>query len=387
VRLYGLLEGTLLGATNTSSNGAGSIGMPVSWFSGNRWGLDMRQRLSAPAPEGQKTPSNELNLIAKLESEFELPSGNMDTPGVLFNRDAWLGFESPAFGKFTIGRQNALPRDVAQTWGDPYGSSKISTNEGGFSNVNSFKQMIYYAGGGNGANGQGDTRYDAALVWKKLFPSGWFLAAGYNFGDGNGPGGPNGSGPIPGAYFNKGSSIAGGIGYNAQHFNFTGFYTSSNVLVADTIGTSNVGHQDSSFGIGGNYDGGLFRLNLGYMYYTGDQGAVLGRRFDNAWTVSTKISPTKRYDYEFGLQEFYAHNAAVNAKGYVLRPYIDATGATSTVSGSRFSPYWSFIMHPVPNVDLYLVGDDLLTGGNYLDSRANGSKHLNEYGSGVRFKF
>jgi hypothetical protein len=41
----------------------------------------------------------------------------------------------------------------------------------------------------------------------------------------------------------------------------------------------------------------------------------------------------------------------------------------------------------MPNIDLYLAGDDLLTGGDYLDGRAHGFKHENELASGVRYKF
>jgi predicted porin len=385
VRLYGLIEPTLFGGSNFSKTGGSQIGIPVSWFSGNRWGLDVTQKVGAN-PEGKPQPDNKIDLIAKLESEFELASGNMDTPGVLFNRDAWVGMQSKAFGKLTVGRQDTLPRDVAGNWGDPYGTAELTTNEGNFTNVNDFKQLIFYMSGGNGAGGQGDTRYDSAIVWKKVYKTGLFLAGAYNFGDANGPGGPNGSGPISGAEFNRGSSEAIGVGFNAGHFHPDVFYTTVNVLSAKTIGGDNIGFQDQSLGIGGNYDWGRYRLNAGYIWYTGDQGS-LGQRKDDAWTTSFKYAPTKRIDYELGLQEFYAHNAAVNAAGYVLRPFVDFTGATTTISGTRFTAYGSVIFHPITNIDMYLAGDDLLTGGGYLDSRANGFKHQVETATGVRYKF
>jgi predicted porin len=383
VRLYGLIEPTIVNQTNTSKSGVSSTGIPVSWFSGNRWGLDINQKVGSA--EGAQSPSR-LDLIAKLESEFEFASGNMDTPGVLFNRDAWLGVQSKTFGKLTIGRQDTLPRDVAANWGDPYGTAEITTNEGNFTNVNNFKQLIFYMSGGNGAGGQGDTRYDSAIVWKKLYNSGLFLAAAYNFGDANGPGGPNGSGPIPGAQFNRGSSAALGAGYNLGHFHPNVFYTTTNVLSAKTIGADNLGFQDQSVGFGGNYDWGKYRLNAGYIYYSGDQGA-LGHRYDKAWTTSGRFAPTKYNDYELGVQEFYAQNAAVNAAGYVLRPFTDFTASTATISGTRFTVYGSVFFHPLPNIDMYLAADDLLTGGGYLDGRANGFKHQVETASGVRYKF
>src|SRR5215470_7921514 len=151
VVLYGIIEATFGHQTNVDALGHTSTGLNVSWFSGNRWGIYGTQKLFSDYG---------INFIARMESEFELPSGNMDTPGVLFNRDAWVGFEGPSLGKFTVGRQNTLPRDVANIWGDPYGDSKLSTKEGGFTNNNNFKQLIFYTSGGNGAGGQGDTRYD-----------------------------------------------------------------------------------------------------------------------------------------------------------------------------------------------------------------------------------
>ncbi|MDP9105379.1 MAG: porin [Candidatus Eremiobacteraeota bacterium] len=385
-RLYGLIEATTIGVTHTTAAGAPAIGMNTPWFSGSRWGLDVSQRLYTPV-EGQPAPNNKLDFIAKLESEFELPSGNMDTAGVLFNRDAWVGIQSKAFGKLTVGRQNALPRDVAQIWGDAYGGSSNSLNEGGFTNTNNFKQLIFYASGGNSAKGQGDTRYDQAIVWKKLTDGGFFASLAYNFGDMNGPGGPNGSAPIPGAEFNKGSSVAGGLGFNGRYFHGSAFYTTNNVLEPKTIAATNIGHQAQSGGIGGNYDWTKLRLNAGMMWYTGDQG-VNGRRYDQAWTLSTKIAPSKMFDYELGVQEFIAHNAAVNGSGYVLRPFRDGTVVTKPpINGTRFTLYGSLIAHPVPNLDLYFAADDLLTGGKYLDGAGNGFRHVNEYATGARFKF
>ena len=377
VLLYGLLEPTLGYTTNVDAKGRTTIGLNTSWFSGNRWGIFVKQKLF---------PEDNFNLLARLESEFELPSGNMDTPGVLFNRDAWVGFESPELGKFTVGRQNTLPRDVANIWGDPYGDSKLTTNEGGFTNVNNFKQLIFYTGGGNGANGQGDTRYDQGFVWKKVFDNGLYLGAAFNFGDGNGPGGPNGSGPIPGASFDKGSTEAVAVGYNAGQFHVSAFYTRANVLEIPTIGTTNVGHIHQSAGVGGNWDGGLVRLDAGYIHYTADQG-VFGTRTDDVVTVSTKIAPSKLYDFELGWQDFFAKNAALTGAGYTFVPFKDATAAVGTGTGTRMTTYASAIYHPIPNVDVYVAGDHLKTTGGYSASQAHQHDTADEVVTGVRYKW
>ncbi len=377
VLLYGIIEPTLGYVTNVDKAGHSTVGLNVSWFSGNRWGLFVTQKMF---------PEYGFNLLAKMESEFELPSGNMDTPGVLFNRDAWVGFESPLLGKFSVGRQNTLPRDVANIWADPYGASALSTGEGGFTNTNNFKQIIFYTSGGNGANGQGDTRYDQGLVWKKVFDNGLYLGAAYNFGDGNGPGGPNGSGPIPGAGFDKGSTGAVAAGYNAGQFHVSAFYTRANVLEISTIGTTNIGHIHQSWGVGGNWDGGLLRLNTGYMHYTADQGLV-GTRNDDVVTVSAKITPSKLYDFEVGWQDFFAHNAALTGGGYTFVPFKDASAATMTGTGTRMTTYASFMYHPIPNVDIYIAGDHLKTTGGYSASQAHKHDSADEVVTGVRYKW
>ncbi|MES5487948.1 hypothetical protein QMZ05_34855 [Bradyrhizobium sp. INPA03-11B] len=377
VLLYGIIEPTLGYTTNVDAAGRSTVGLNTSWFSGNRWGIFVTQKVF---------PEYNFNLLARMESEFELPSGNMDTPGVLFNRDAWVGFESPTLGKFSVGRQNTLPRDVANIWGDPYGDSKLTTKEGGFSNVNNFKQLIFYTSGGNGANGQGDTRYDQGLVWKKVFDNGLYLGAAYNFGDGNGPGGPNGSGPIPGAGFDKGSTEAVAAGYNYDQFHVSAFYTRANVLEIPTIGTTNIGHIHQSWGAGGNWDGGLLRLNTGYIHYTADQGLV-GTRNDDVVTVSGKITPSKFYDFELGWQDFFAHNAALTASGFTFVPFKDASAATMTGTGTRMTTYASFMYHPIPNVDVYVAGDHLKTTGGYSASQAHRHDSADEVVTGVRYKW
>jgi len=80
-------------------------------------------------------------------------------------------------GKLTFGRQNALGRDPAgsASYGDPYGGAKASTEEGGYSNNNNFKQLIFYAGCANG------TRVNNGVTWKKAFSNG--LVGGAYSGD------------------------------------------------------------------------------------------------------------------------------------------------------------------------------------------------------------
>jgi predicted porin len=377
ITLYGILEPSFIYQTHVTKDGRNAIGMQTSWFSGNRWGLYGKTVIDK---------DSKLNLIARLESELELPTGNMDTAGVLFNRDAWVGLESPDWGKVSFGRQNTLPRDFSNIWADPYGRAAVGTDEGGYTNNNNFKQLIFYSGGGYGANGTGDTRLDNGIVWKKAFDNGLVLGGAYAFSDGNGPGGPNGSGPIPGAGFNKGSVQSAAIGYNGGPFHVSAFFNHTDVLETANIGGSNKGHSHMSEGVGGNYEFGLVRWNAGYIHYTADQG-FLGTRTDNAVTTSIKITPPGKFDYELGWQDMFATNAAITGAGYTYVAYKDASGATKAGTGSRMTTYGSIMYHPVPTIDVYLAADYLRTSGGYFASQTHLYREAVEVASGFRWRF
>ncbi len=116
VTLYGLIDTTISTINNTTASGGRTTGFhDAPWFSGSRWGLTGKEDLGGGT-----------SAIFKLESEFVTRDGTMDTPGVLFNRDAWVGLSNNDFGKLTFGRQNAIARDVSGIYGDPYTSEKVT---------------------------------------------------------------------------------------------------------------------------------------------------------------------------------------------------------------------------------------------------------------------
>src|SRR5262249_11570431 len=45
VQLYGIIEGTLGWDTNADRAGHSTIGLNTSWFSGNRWGINITQQI------------------------------------------------------------------------------------------------------------------------------------------------------------------------------------------------------------------------------------------------------------------------------------------------------------------------------------------------------
>jgi predicted porin len=348
--LYGLLDVTYVHTNHANANGDSVTSPRVAWFSGNRWGLTGRHTMG----------DSGLNVIFRLESEFESQTGAMDTANVLFNRDAWVGVESPEFGKFTLGRQNAIGRDptASAIYGDPYGPAKPSTEEGGYTNNNNFKQLIFYAGSATG------TRIDNGVVWKKAFDFGLVAGAEYQFGG------------IPGD-FSNGSTKTGTLAYSAGIFNVAGFATSAKVA----------GLTDHSYSIGGNVllmD--LLRVNAGYFRYSADQGALGGRR-DNAYTVSAKFAPKGNIDYELGYQEMKANNAAVNGGGNVLNAFANASAAKATATGSRSTVYGSVFYHFDKITEVYIAADDLKLKDGYKVGATNGKPSQTEFGIGLRTRF
>jgi predicted porin len=384
MHIYGIVEATISNANSQSVTGgtASAAGFQTAWFSGNRLGFDADHALAF----GDEVGLPGLKIISKLEAEFELPTGSMDTNNVLFNRDAWVGFYSDDLGKVTLGRQNTLTRDFTQNWGDPYGTDNVTLKEGGYSNVNNFKQFIFYSGSADG------TRLNSAVEWKKKFGSHVVAGLGYGFSS-TGPGGGNGNGGGVAGDFTNGSTEEGSIAYNALELgdgkhSVNASYDESNV--ADLI------HQSEL--IGGNYHIGIFRLNAGYVHYTAQQGAnnSLGTRTDNSWTVSFSLMPEGRMKYDLGYQQMKGTNAGFNGSGHTLNPFGNTSGVTAVADGAKNTLYGSIIFRADSQTDFYLAADYMNVTGNWVIGDAQGggvigagqaAANETEVAVGVRFKF
>jgi len=113
----------------------------------------------------------------------------------------------------------------------------------------------------------------------------------------------------------------------------------------------------------------------------------LGDRQDNAWTLSTKLTPEGKFHYEVGYQVMRASNAGVNGSGFVQNAYSDTSALTATGTGSRNTLYGSIFYNLNRQTELYVAFDRLNTTDTYLAAQANGATSANEYGVGMRFKF
>ena len=349
VNVYGLLDLTGVARDHATSTGKRSYNMEIGWFSGSRWGITGLHDLG----------NNRGQAIFKLESEFEIPTGSEDTPGVLFNRDAWLGYQSDAFGKLTFGRQNALPRDFSAVYGDPYTTSKVILDETGYTNSNNFKQLIFYAASATG------TRYDRGIVWKKDF-GGFVAGLAYQFG------GVAGN-------TEEGASEAVALGYNSPGdvFHVAGYYTQFQVGGFD--------HKDWS--IGGNVAfGPMFRVYAGYYKDDTQNPAPFAKRDDHAWTLSSRVTPGGPTDFELGYQILHADNAGTKG-GNVINPYANSATITGVATGDKKTLYGSMFYHFDRRFEVYVTADYAKLTGGYKVGSFNGYNSQTEIALGSRFRF
>ncbi|HEX7637655.1 MAG TPA: porin [Burkholderiaceae bacterium] len=347
VTLYGLIEATVSDVTNTTASGARKLGFQAPWFSGSRLGFT-----------GKHAFDDDLAGIFKLEAEYLPQNGAMTNNNVLFNRDAWAGFQSRRFGKLTFGRQNALGRDISAIYGDPYGGASVTTGEGGYSNQNNFKNLVFYGGSATG------TRMDNGIVWKKAWSEGLVAGLGFQFGSTAGN-------------LQRGQTKSAALGYNLGAFHVAGFYTDADVA----------GHADRVYSVGANYQWPTVRVGGGWYHYSGDQAPRLQGRRDNAFTAHVRLTPTPLWDFTLGYVQIEAKHAAVDASGNVLNPFADPGASTSLASGDRDTIYGAAMMHLDKSSDLYVAADHLRMTGGYRASGAPGSTTQNELAVGLRYKF
>ena len=386
LHMYGLIEATGSHANHQTTGGGSTTGFQVAWFSGNRLGFDADHALAI----GDRIGLPGLKVISKLETEFELPTGDMDTADVFFNRDAWMGFYSEDLGKLTFGRQNTLTRDFTETWGDAYGTADVVLKEGGYSNVNNFKQFIFYSGSANG------TRLNSSIVWKKKVGDHVVAGLAYAFGSqgGGGSGDVGNGGSTPGD-FKKGSTQEASIALNSLEVG-PGLLSAN--LSYDRADVNDLIHQSEL--LGGNYRIGMVRVNAGVAHYTAEQGIgnSAGTRTDNAWTVSMSLLPTPENEFALGFNDSKGKHAGFNGGGNILNPFGNTAGVTAVAGeGSKKALFASYMLHVDRQLDVYLVGDYFKVDGGWVlgDAQGNGNhfgagqaySNETEVAIGARYKF
>jgi predicted porin len=356
VALYGLLDITLSTVDNKNVPGDRLTNFQAPWFSGPRWGVIGRRTLPDGAP----------NLIFKLEGEFLLDTGRLDTDNTIFNRDAWVGFQSDGLGKLTFGRQNTLARDFSGNYGDPYTpDGRVTLDERGWTNTNNFKQLIFYAASPTG------TRYDRGVVWKKQFGD---LVGGLGYQFQSPP--PSGKDPVAGQNGHNTTQSAA-LAWNGGGFNVSGFINRSDVNT----------FTHKSFSLGGNVGvGPMVRVHGGFFHYAAEQ-PVVGQRKDDAWTISGRFAPPGKLDYELGYARFKGQNAGLSGSGFIRNPYSDTSSVVASGSGTKGTIYTSVFYHFDRSTEVYVAADWMKTNSGWADPRSFGHDKQTELAVGLRTRF
>ncbi|WP_243288510.1 porin [Geothrix terrae] len=355
---YILIDATLGSKTNATADGRTKVDFMESWFSGSRWGLK----------GAIKTNVDGLSVIYKLESEYFLYDGEQGKANTLFNRDAWLGIKSKELGQLTFGRQNTLARDFAVIYGDPFAHAEVNYDEGGWTNNNNFKSLVYYAGAvsvGSPTGGPAQTRIDKGVVWKKVTDGGFAMGAAYNLNYE-----PNTT--------TKNSTASMALGYNAKAFHLAGFYTQAN----------NNGFTQKSASLGGNVSPvAWLRLNAGYFHYTAEQGLNHPDRRDSAFTVSASIQTDPKWSYYLGFQSMKADDAGLGAAtGAWQNPFADTANKAYFVSGRRDTTYGAVRRHLSKKMEAYVVFDYLKLHDAFRLSATNPHDSQTEFAIGMRIR-
>lgn len=346
---YILIDTTIVAKTNATADGRTKVDMVIPYLSGSRWGL--RGKI--------KTNIEGLNVLYKLESEYETPTGNMDTPNVLFNRDAWAGFSYKDWGQIQIGRQNTLARDFSVIYGDPFHHPEINYEEGGWTNTNNFKQLIYFAASVDG------TRVNKGIVWKRVPTEGLAMGLAYNLTS------------TESDTSTRNSTACAALGYNAKIFHLGGYYSQAN----------NNSFTQRSYSIGGNVDlSKVIRLWGGVFRYTADQGGLNPERTDTAYTVSVSVHPHPNWTYFLAFQSMKANDAGLTAAGFMQNPFSDGSASTLFGTGRKDTTYGAIFRHLSRRMEAYVIFDYMTLHDGYRLSGTNGHNNQLEVGLGFRIR-
>jgi len=298
----------------------------------------------------------------------------------------------------------------------------VTLREGGYSNVNNYKQIIYYSAAST------LTRNDSAIVWKRqFFDNHVVVGLDYAFGSqgvgGSGNGGIgntpllDGGGGSPGKFF-VGSNQAVSVAYNnldigggklSWNVNYDrancGNFGDNHCNAADPSAGNYVNsNTNQAFLTGGTYVIDGWRVGTGYIHYTGQQHTTnagnLGDRTDNVFVVNGTIPVDKKdgIDLYWGLWRAWSHNSALYAGNnlVVLPFFISTANSTKTVNGGRYNGMSTLMYHLDRQLDLYWAFDYQLGLGGWRHALFNdqgngdagnlGSLSIGT-GTGFRFKF
>lgn len=263
VTLYGVAD-VWLGSNKVEVAGVGQRQTVVdtSGVNGSRWGL-----------KGSEDLGGGLKAIFQLESGFKQDTGAPKTPGVLFDRQAFVGIES-GFGTVSLGRQYSAYDDL---------HGAVDHN---------YDAFTFLATGLVAANGMKDYtgRIDNSIAYTSANYSGFSGKIVYGFGENKNavPGQDatnsasvhlkyaNGPLLVGYAYQEDKQALVPGVGQDKNKYNLIGGTYDFGVvkLVGSYNQAKNATTKDKEYQVGVVVPFGAAAISAGYAHSKSDMGAI-----------------------------------------------------------------------------------------------------------------
>ncbi|MFL9887517.1 porin [Paraburkholderia agricolaris] len=290
VTLYGVVDNSLLYQSSQTSLGSTSGGHSVvklqtAMLQGSGFGM-----------LGVEDLGGGTKAIFKLDALFNANTGAQAYGGAGFNRQSWVGFTNPQYGKITVGRQYS-----------PYFSLLVPYNP------------VNYLGGFVGAH-PGDVdamdtiwRVNSSVAYISPQFAGFTIGGMYAFG------GVAGS-------VNSGSTWSGAVQYAAGPVGIA-----AGVLRINNS-TAGGGAYGTASTVNSNGEVGISAVTNGYQTAQAQQRVAVaaGYTFNSAWDVSATYANVQ---YIPGIRSAFTSTATFNVAGAVLhwhpQPSIDLAASYS----------------------------------------------------------
>ncbi|WP_296650846.1 porin [Paraburkholderia sp.] len=336
VTLYGTLDNAVAWFSNVKgANGSGNlVKMSAGNVSPNLWGL-----------KGNEDLGNGLHAIFRIESGFDVNTGNSNQGGRLFGRQAYVGLQSNNMGTVTLGRQYDPLIDLIQplTNDDVFASTfatpgDIDNYDNSFRTSNAIKYMspdisgfkvsaMYGFGGAAGSMSAGQT-YAAAVSYNNG-PIG--LAAGYfraTSGNGTVSSFDGLQSPTTGGVVDDSPGISGGFvsANSLQIVRAAGSYAIGPVTTG--ISYSNVQYQNYQTATSGSNNRTEFNTGQAYVNYQLLPAMVVGVGYNYTKGGGNGVDVTYN---QVSLGAIYSLSKRTDI--YALGGYQKASGNTFNTSG------------------------------------------------------
>jgi len=289
VTVYGIVDTSIRYVSSDNAAGNSNIKVDNGAISNSRIGFKGSEDIGG---------GNAINF--RLENGFNSNNGSMSSPGVLFNRQSWVGM-SGSYGQFSVGRQQTPLFDLMADHFDPLTVGNYDSNSwlpAGATLVRNSNMLKYYGTFGG-------------------------LSAGLSYA----------AGEVAGS-LRTGSQISSSLQYTIGNLSFGGG-------AQQTVSATNSANKDTAYNLSVSYAMGAAKLFGGY-YSIKDATGTTTAYFaaDNSTASAGGIAGIQRDDNAFFLGSTYQLTPAWSLTGagyYDKSKNVTVTGLGDLGDGTRYT--------------------------------------------------